>query len=163
MPPDVDPAALLTTASTLRRFGAYEITDDPDRVDVDVVHAFLSGESYWRRGISRERVARSVRMSLPLSVHLATATPTMVGFARVVTDTVAHAWIDDVFVLREHRRRGIAGAVVEAALAHPAVADAAMQLLLTADAHALYARHGFRQFPDPNALMVRQPGADPRT
>ena len=121
-----DLASLLTTASTLQRFGAYEITDDPDRVDLDVVHAFLSGQSYWRRGVSRERVARSIRMSLPLSVHLATATPTLVAFARVVTDTVTQAWLDDVFVLRDHRRRGIAGALVEAALAHPAVADAAL-------------------------------------
>ncbi|SFT93024.1 Acetyltransferase (GNAT) family protein [Geodermatophilus amargosae] len=159
MPSHVDVAAFLTTASTLRRLGAYEITDDPERVDVDVVHAFLSGESYWRRGVTRERVARSVRMSLPLSVHLATATPTMVGFARVVTDTATHAWLDDLFVLREHRRRGIAGALVEAALAHPAVADASLQLLLTADAQALYARHGFQPFPDPGALMARHPHA----
>ncbi|PRY49011.1 acetyltransferase (GNAT) family protein [Geodermatophilus tzadiensis] len=161
MPSPVDVAALLTTSSTLRRLGAYDITDDPERVDLDVVHAFLSGESYWRRGVSRERVARSVRMSLPLSVHLATATPTMVGFTRVVTDTATHAWLDDLFVLREHRRRGIAGALVEAALSHPAVTDASLQLLLTADAHALYARHGFRPFPEPGALMARHPQASP--
>ena len=157
MPTPADLASLLSTRSTLRRVGRYEITDDPDRVDVDVVHAFLSQESYWRRGVARERVATSVRMSLPLSVHLATAGPTMVGFARVVTDTVTHAWLDDVFVLREHRRRGIAGALVESALAHPAVAGAALQLLLTADAQALYARHGFEPFPDPRALMARHP------
>lgn len=153
----VDVAALLTTASTLRRYGPYEITDDPARVDLDVVHAFLSRDSYWRRGVSRERVATSVRMSLPLSVHLATSTPAMVGFARVVTDTVTHAWLDDLFVLREHRGRGVAGALVDAALTHPAVADASLQLLLTADAHALYARHGFQAFPDPRALMARHP------
>ncbi len=150
-----DLARLLTTGSTLRWVGPYEITDDPDRVDIDVAHRFLSGESYWRRGVSRERVATSVRMSLPLSVHLSTAAPTMVGFARVVTDTVTHAWLDDVFVLAEHRGRGIAGALVDAALEHPAVAGTTMQLLLTADAHALYARHGFRRFPDPGALMAR--------
>ena len=155
MRPATDIASLLTTGSTLAWFGPYEVTDDPDRVDLDVVHAFLSRESYWRSGVSRERVATSVRMSLPLSVHLATATPTMVGFGRVVTDTVTHAWLDDVFVLREHRRRGIAGALVEAALAHPAVAGASMQLLLTADAHALYARSGFQPFPEPGALMAR--------
>ncbi len=153
--PDI--ASLLSTRSTLRRIGPYEITDDPDRVDVDVVHAFLSRESYWRRGVERDRVATSVRMSLPFSVHLTTPRPAMVGFARVVTDTATHAWLDDVFVLPEHRRRGLAGALVDAALAHPAVADATFQLLLTADAHALYARHGFRPFPDPRALMARHP------
>ena len=153
-----DIASLLTTNSTLVRLGPYEITDDPRRIDVGVVHAFLSGESYWRQGISVAEVARSVRMSLPLSAHLASSSPTLVGFVRVVTDTVTHAWLDDLFVLRAHRRRGIAGALLEAALTHPAVAGAAMQLLLTADAHALYERHGFRAFPDPRALMVRRPG-----
>jgi predicted GNAT family acetyltransferase len=157
MPTPVDLAGLLSTRSTLRQIGQYEISDDPDRVDLDVVHAFLSEESYWRRGVARERVATSVRMSLPFSVHEMTTEPTMVGFARVVTDTVTHAWLDDVFVLREHRRRGLAGALVEAALAHPAVADATFQLLLTADGHALYARHGFRPFPEPGALMARHP------
>ena len=157
MPTPGDLASLLTTRSTLRWIGRYELTDDPDRVDLDVVHAFLSQESYWRRGVTRERVATSVRMSLPLSVHLATTRPTMVGFARVVTDTVTHAWLDDVFVLEEHRRQGLAGALIDAALAHPAVADASFQLLLTADAHSLYVRHGFRPFPEPAALMARHP------
>ena len=152
---DLDLASRLTTRSTLHRHGPYEITDDPDRVDLAVVHTFLSRESYWRSGVSPEVVAVAVRMSLPLSVHLATAAPAMVGFVRVVTDTVTHAWLDDLFVLREHRGRGVAGALVDAALAHPAVVGASMQLLLTADAHALYARHGFRPFPDPGALMVR--------
>ena len=156
-----DLAGLLTTASTLAHVGPYEITDDPSRVDLDVVHGFLSRESYWRRGVSREDVETSVGWSLPLSVHLATSTPTMVGFVRVVTDTVTHAWLDDLFVAREHRGRGIGGALVEAALGHPAVAGAAMQLLLTADAHGLYARHGFRSFPDPNALMARHRGPTP--
>ena len=161
MPNRVNVADLLSTRSTLRRTGPYEISDDPERVDVDVVHAFLSGESYWRRGVPRERVAMSVRMSLPLSVHLTTGPAAMVGFARVVTDTVTHAWLDDVFVLPEHRRRGLAGALVETALAHPAVADATFQLLLTADAHELYARHGFRPFPEPGALMARHTGGAP--
>jgi ribosomal protein S18 acetylase RimI-like enzyme len=158
MPPQADIAGLLTTRSTLRGIGPYEITDDPDRVDVAVVHAFLANDSYWRRGVGYERVAKSIRMSLPLSVHLSSATPTMVGFARIITDTVTHAWLDDLFVLREHRRRGIASAMISAALEHPAVADASLQLLLTADAQELYERHGFRQFPNGVALMARHPG-----
>jgi Acetyltransferase (GNAT) domain len=156
-----DIAELLTTRSTLRTVGAYEISDDPDRVDLDVVHAFLAQESYWRRGVPRHVVETAVQMSLPLSVHLTGATaPTMVGFGRVLTDTATVAWLDDVFVLAPHRRRGLAGALVEAAMAHPAVAGTAMQVLLTMDAHGLYARHGFAPFPEPGAFMSRHaPGA----
>lgn len=157
MRPHADLAGLLTTRSLLRAIGPYEITDDPDRVDIALVHAFLAQDSYWREGVEYERVARSIRMSLPLSVHLPSAAPTMVGFVRVVTDTVTHAWLDDLFVLREHRRRGIGSALVRAALEHPAVADASLQLLLTADAQNLYERHGFRRFPDGADLMARHP------
>jgi ribosomal protein S18 acetylase RimI-like enzyme len=157
MRPHADLAGLLTTRSTLRVIGPYEITDDPDRVDIAVAHTFLAQDSYWRRGVAYERVATSIRMSLPLSVHLPRATPTMVGFIRIVTDTVTHAWLDDLFVLREHRGRGIAGALIRAALQHPAVEDASLQLLLTADAQSLYERHGFRRFPDGADLMARHP------
>ena len=98
-------------------------------------------------------------MSLPLSVHLVGAHgTTMVGFGRVVTDTATVAWLDDVFVLTPHRRRGLAGALVEAAVGHPAVAATSMQVLLTMDAHALYARYGFAPFPEPGAFMSRHPG-----
>lgn len=152
-------AELLTTRSTLRTVGPYEISDDPDRVDLAVVHSFLAEESYWRRGVARDVVEAAVRMSLPLSVHLTgAASPTMVGFGRVVTDTATVAWLDDVFVLTPHRRRGLAGALVETALAHPAVAGTSMQVLLTLDAHALYARSGFAAFPEPHAFMSRHAG-----
>ena len=75
----------------------------------------------------------------------------------MVTDTVTHAWLDDLFVLREHRRRGIASALIRAILKHPAVADASLQLLPTADAQNLYERHGFRPFADGAGFMARHP------
>ena len=154
-------AELLTTRSTLRTVGPYEISDDPDRVDLDVVHAFLSQESYWRRDVPRRVVETAVRMSLPLSVHLAGAHgTTMVGFGRVVTDTATVAWLDDVFVLTPHRRRGLAGALVETATAHPAVAGTSMRVLLTMDAHRLYALYGFAPFPEPGAFMSRHRAED---
>lgn len=162
LPPPRDVAGLLTTRSTLRSFGGHEISDDPGRVDLDVVEAFLAGESYWRRGVRRDVVETAVRMSLPLSVHLTGATsPAMVGFARVVTDTATVAWLDDVFVVAAHRRRGLAGALVEAAIAHPAVAGTSMQVLLTRDAQRLYARYGFAPFPEPGAFMSRHTAGAP--
>jgi GNAT superfamily N-acetyltransferase len=155
-------ADLLTTRSTLRTVGPYEVSDDPDRVDLDVVHAFLADESYWRRGVPRHVVETAVHMSLPLSVHLTGADgPAMVGFGRVVTDTATVAWLDDVFVLASHRRRGLAGAIVDAALAHPAVAVTSMQVLLTMDAHSLYARYGFAPFTEPGAFMSRHASGAP--
>lgn len=150
-----DPVSRLSTRSTLAVVGQYEITDDPDRVDLATVHRFLSRDSYWRRGVREDTVVTSVRMSLTVSAHARSATPSMVGFLRVVTDTVTHAWLDDLFVLAAHRGNGLGGALVEAALQHPAVRSASMQLLLTADAHQLYARYGFSAPSFGSALMAR--------
>jgi GNAT superfamily N-acetyltransferase len=155
-------ADLLSTASTIGRLGPYEITDDPDRVSVDVVHDFLSRHSPGRRGVTVEQVDVSVRMSLPLSAHLATCTPSLVGFVRVVTDTVSHSWLEDLFVLREHRRRGIAAALVSAALRHPSVAGTTTVVESFPVIRGLLIGQGFRPIAVSGALMVRPDAAPTR-
>ena len=42
----------------------FELDDDVTRIDVDAVHAYISGESYWGRGRPRELVERSIAGSL---------------------------------------------------------------------------------------------------
>ncbi len=158
MSADASIAHLLSTRSTLARIGAYEITDDPDKVDLDVVHQFLSRECPGRDGLTVDQVRTSMRTCLPLSVQWGGSAPGTVGFLRVVTDTLTHAWLDDLFVLREHRRRGLAHALVEAALEHPAVHRAARQWLHTAGPQPTYAGHGFTPFGVGAVLLVR-PGS----
>ncbi len=165
MRPVTDIADLLSTASTIGRLGPYEITDDPDRVSIDVVHEFLSRHSPAGRGVAVDRVERCIRMSLPLSVHLAGCTPSMVGFLRVVTDTVTRSWLEDLFVLREHRRRGIAGALVRAALTHPAVSGTTTTVECPPDVQGLFTGQGFwpiagtgaRRLATDRAPGLRQP------
>lgn len=117
----------------------YVLTDDPARVDLDVIHAFLR-TSYWAEGIPREILARSLARSLVVSVHHRGA---QVGFLRVVTDGAVLAWIADVFVLEAHRGRGLARWMTETALALPELRDVRLTLLGTRDAHGLYAKCGF--------------------
>src|SRR5215472_4759805 len=94
----------------------YEIDDDPARLDLEVVHRFLSEESYWAKGRSREAVERAVAGSLNFGLYKGTA---QVGFTRVVTDRSTFAWICDVFVLPEHRGRRLGHWLIETMLAHP--------------------------------------------
>jgi GNAT superfamily N-acetyltransferase len=82
----------------------YELDDDPRRIDIDVVHRFLSEESYWAKGRAHSMVLASIEGSARV-VGLYHA-GSMVGFARVVTDTAVFAMLADVFVLVEHRGRG---------------------------------------------------------
>lgn len=118
----------------------YEIDDDRDRVDVDMVYRYLSEEAYWARGRSRETVERLVREST--RVIAAYRDGEQVGFARVMSDDANMAWLGDVFVLAEHRGHGLGTELVREAVEHPAQRDVTW-FLNTRDAHSLYAKFGF--------------------
>jgi GNAT superfamily N-acetyltransferase len=120
----------------------YAISDNPARLDLDLVYDFLSGESYWARGRSRERVERSVENSLAFGVYRDGA---QVGFARVVTDYATFAWLADVFVLDAERGRGLGVWLVETILSHPDLREVRRWLLATRDAQELYRRFGFTE------------------
>ena len=136
-----------------------EISTDPDRLDREAIHRFLSRESYWALGIAREVVDRAIEGSIPFGAYLSGA---QVGFARAVTDGATFTWVADVFVLRGHRGQGIGTQLVEAVLAHPRVSGARNVLLGTADAHDLYTPHGFVPLPKPERyLNLRRPGREP--
>ena len=123
------------------RRGEYTISDERARLDVDVVHGFLSRESYWARGRSRERVERSIEHSLAFGVYRGDGR--QVGFARVVTDRATFAWLADVFVVPDERGRGLSKWLVECVLAHPELQNLRRWILATRDAQELYRRYGF--------------------
>jgi GNAT superfamily N-acetyltransferase len=118
----------------------YELDDDRGRVDVDVVHRYLAEEAYWVRGRDRSTIERLVRDST--RVIGAYRGEEQVGFARVVSDGASMAWLGDVFVLEEHRGRGLGVELVREAVEHPEHRDLAW-FLNTLDAHGLYAQFGF--------------------
>jgi GNAT superfamily N-acetyltransferase len=131
----------------------YRISTDPGEMDVDAIHAFLSGESYWARGIPRETVARSIANSLPFGVF--DTDGAQVAFARVVTDRATFAYLADVYVLPAHRGRGISRWMMEAVSAHPELQGLRRWMLMTQDAHGLYARFGFQPLAHPERAMER--------
>ena len=136
--------------------GAYEISTDPARLDLDVIHGFLT-ESYWARGIPRETVARSLRGSLCFGVYHAGA---QVAFARAITDRATFAYLADVFVLPAHRGRGVGKRLIAAIKAHPELQGQRRWLLGTRDAHGLYRQFGFAPPADPSLWMeIHDPSA----
>jgi GNAT superfamily N-acetyltransferase len=122
--------------------GGYELDDDRGRVDVDLVHRYLSEEAYWALGRSRDTVERLVREST--RVIGAYMGDEQVGFTRVVSDGTAMAWMGDVFVLPAHRGHGLGVELVREAVEHPPHRDLTW-FLNTRDAHSLYARFGFEE------------------
>ena len=135
----------------------YVVSDDPGRFDADALHDFLEHEGYWVRGRSREQTAVGAANSVVLGVYGPDGA--MVGGARIVTDRATFGWLTDVYVLAEHRGRGLGKAVVAAACEHPAVAGIKRILLMTTDARELYRPLGFAELPDPERWMERRSGA----
>ena len=133
--------------------GEYTISTDRSRLDLGLVHRFLSEEAYWSPGVARDVVDRSIRNSLCFGLY---DRDRQIGFARVVTDGAAIAYLADVFVLPEHRGRGLGKWLVETVLSHPDLQDLRRFFLGTADAHSLYERYGFRPV-DPRRMMERLP------
>ena len=86
--------------------GDYVVTTDRARVDLDVVHRFLSEDSYWAVGRTREQQALANDASTCFAV-LHEPTGAQIGFARVLSDDVSFAWVADVFVLDGHRGQGV--------------------------------------------------------
>lgn len=139
------------------RRGDYLISTDRSRLDLDVIHAFLSEEAYWSPGVSREVVERSIESSLNFGLYRGSE---QVGFARVVTDRATFAWLADVFVLPEHRGARLGEWLVRTAVAHPELRRLRRWILATADAHELYARFGFERTAGDPRFMVLEAALD---
>ena len=132
--------------------GGYELDDDRGRMDIDMVHRYLSEEAYWVPGRDRATIERLVRESTRvIGVYLGDQ---QVGFARVISDGTSVAWLGDVFVLAEHRGKGLGEELVREAVEYPDHRDV-QWYLNTRDAHALYAKFGFEAASD--RTMVRPP------
>ncbi|GAB3946398.1 GNAT family N-acetyltransferase [Kribbella albertanoniae] len=129
----------------------FEADDDPARIDVDVVHSFLS-TAYWSPGVPRDVVERSIEGSLNVGVY--TSAGELVAFARAVTDRATFAWIADVFVLLEFRGHGLGKFVVSSLIEHPELKGLRRWMLATLDAHELYRQYGFNELTDLKRMMV---------
>ncbi|HEV2885175.1 MAG TPA: GNAT family N-acetyltransferase [Pyrinomonadaceae bacterium] len=132
--------------------GDYVISTDDNRLDIPVIHDFISNQSYWGQGRKVEVVQLALENSLNFGLYLKAK---QIGFARVVTDYATFAWIADVFVLSEHRGHGLSKWLVEVILGHPELQGFRRWVLATKDAHGLYARFGFLPLHKPERWMER--------
>jgi GNAT superfamily N-acetyltransferase len=128
---------------TERRRAGYLLTTDAGRVDIDLVHRWLSEQSYWAKGRDRAVVERSIAGSRTYSVFYDTDDARQAAFARVVTDGATFAWICDVFVDEQHRGKGLGSWLVESIVEDLAHDGVERFVLATEDAHEVYRRCGF--------------------
>ena len=131
------------------REGAYLISDDENLLSLEVIHKFLF-TSYWSAEIPKEVLARAIANSLCFGVYEGTQ---QVGFARVISDYATFAYVADVFVLEEHRGKGLSKRLMDTVKSHPRLQGLRRWHLVTRDAHGLYQQYGFSSLSEPARLM----------
>ena len=142
----------------LKQHEAYEIDDDADRFDISRVQQWLATTYWWGDTANVKMVKRAFAHSaLAIGVYHNNA---QVACARVVSDKTRFAWLADVYVTPEHRQRGLARAMTRFIIEHPECQTITRFLLITRDAHEIYAAVGFQPLPDPERWMQFRPPAD---
>lgn len=135
-----------------RNEDGYEVDNDAERIDIDLVHHWLSTDTFWAEGRSRDTVAQSIRASVNFGLY--DSDGTLVGYARVVTDLATFAWLCDVYIAPDHRGKGLGTWLAVVVRDHLEPYKLKRVLLSTLDAHEVYAKVGFVPFPDPFKLMI---------
>ena len=128
-----------------------EIATDKSRLQVDVIHEFLT-ETYWAKGRTLQEVKTSIEHCLCFGVYLEDK---QIGFARIATDYVVFAYIMDVFILPEHRGNGYSKQLMNAISEESKLQNCKVWMLKTADAHNLYKQYGFTELKNPDKVMEK--------
>jgi GNAT superfamily N-acetyltransferase len=129
--------------------GDFEISTDPARIDAALVHEFLT-TSYWAKGIPAETVKKSIENSIPFGVYFGKQ---QVGFARIISDLATFAYLADVFIVPDYRRRGLSRWLMGCIVSHPDLQGLRRWMLATHDAHGLYAKFGFKPITNADSWM----------
>ncbi|MBX3288757.1 MAG: GNAT family N-acetyltransferase [Acidobacteria bacterium] len=129
-----------------------EISTDNNRLDPDLIHRFLSEESYWAQNRTLEQTRTAIENSICFGVYRGER---QIGFARVVSDRATFAYLGDVFIVSEYQGRGIGKMLMSAIIEHPELQGLRRWVLATRDAHSLYEQYGFSGLRFPERWMER--------
>jgi N-acetylglutamate synthase-like GNAT family acetyltransferase len=133
----------------------YRISSEYTDMDLSVIHKYIAN-SYWAKNIPLETMKKAVHNSLCFGVF--TESGDQIGFARMVTDSATFAYLADVFILDEHRGKGLSKRLMQQILAHPQLQGLRRMALATRDAHGLYEQFGFKALASPDTFMeLHQP------
>jgi GNAT superfamily N-acetyltransferase len=123
----------------------YLISTDPAKLDIGVIHQYLSQQSYWAQNIPLEVVQRSIANSFCFGVYYQEQ---QIGFARMITDKATFGYLADVFILPDYRGKGLSKWLMATIHAHPDLQGLRRWMLGTKDAHGLYKQFGWAPLPE---------------
>ncbi|MBL4763701.1 MAG: GNAT family N-acetyltransferase [Colwellia sp.] len=132
----------------------YRITDNKEEMDIDAIHHYLS-RSYWAKDMPKSVVIKAIENSLCFAVLVVDSSnkEKQVGFARLITDSATFAYLADVYILAEHRGKGLSKQMMQKIISHPQLQGLRRIMLATKDAHGLYEQYGFTALTDQKMFM----------
>ncbi|HRD40898.1 MAG TPA: GNAT family N-acetyltransferase [Bacteroidia bacterium] len=125
-------------------------SSDKKLLQLNVIHAYLSQESYWSQGIPEEIVRKSIEGSLCFAAYHDNK---QIAFARVVTDKATFAYLADVFVIEAYRKKGVSKNLMQFIMECEEIKGIRKFMLATRDAHSLYEKYGFKSLAVPKNVM----------
>jgi N-acetylglutamate synthase-like GNAT family acetyltransferase len=127
-----------------------EISTDKARLDITLIHQFLSEKSTWAINIPRALVETSIQHSLCFGGY---ENGQQIAFARVVSDHATFAYLMDVFILPEHQGRGLSRQLIQNIMDHPQLQGLRRFMLASSNARGLYQKWGFQALGKPEIMM----------
>jgi len=137
---------------TESQHGEFTISTDRNRLQIAVIHKYLSEESYWATERTYEQTATAIKNSLPFAIYKG---ENQVGFARVVTDYATFAYLGDVFILPEYQGKNLGKFLLKVIVEHPDLQNLRRWILATKDAHGLYEKFEFYALRHPDRWMEK--------
>lgn len=139
------------TMSNCFKKNGYSISTDKSKLDAILIYEFLS-KTYWAKDRTLEQTKIIIEKAFCFGLYME---ETQIGFARIVTDFAAIAYLGDVFVIPNQQGKGLGKWLIDTILKHEQLKNIKTWLLATKDAHQLYKKFGFIPHPNPEKLMLR--------
>ena len=127
------------------------LSSDPEKIDLDKVHVYLSKHSYWAQNIPINVVKRSLKNSLCFGLYHGTE---QIGLTRVITDKATFAYLADTFVIDEYQGKGLGSWMIELVMKSSELQGLRRWQLSTRDAHRFYQKFGFHLLEYPDKQMT---------
>ena len=133
----------------------FIISTDKSKLDLAVIHKYLSIESYWAKNIPVALVQKAIEGSFCFGIYKKDDLNKnrQIGFARVITDNATFGYLADVFILEEYRGVGLSKWLMQEIMNHQKLQGFRRWMLATRDAHKLYEQFGFTALDKPERIM----------
>lgn len=136
----------------LATLSEFNISTDKSKLDISLIHKYLSQESYWAKNIPINIANQSIENSLCFGVYKDNS---QIGFARIISDYTTFAYLADVFILHEYRGKGLSKWLLDCIEEHPNLQNLRRWMLMTHDAQPLYIKKGWNVAQYPERVMEK--------